>query len=711
MPGLTAVVALAIVLSLSTSAREWLWGILGYGFIPVGLWTAALVLTLRYRRSWIRRYHGWWIGSALLVVAILGLLSFFYPSLGVLEETGLSGRVGRILGGEPIALGVLKVVLTLWLVPFAVAPRWTVGRYRRGAVALRGFGVVLYRSLHSAMGALVQRLKPRHAGDTVLEEVAVQKVRGTLARRMPRLPRLRPLSEEDLKVEAASTDVEAHFDEEPPLKVVKVSKWCLPSVDLLSRGEAQSVPQSTLEEMASRIETALSEHGVDVSIQDIKTGPRVVRFGLVPGWVKKYREMKGGKASDEGPPYEMGRVKVHSILARERDLALVLKTSDLRIESPVPGEALVGLEVPNPVANRVYLRAVAESAAFRQIAGQGGLPLGLGQGTGGEPVAEDLLELPHLLIAGATGSGKSVCINSMITSLLMANRPDRLRMVMVDPKRVELTPFNGLPHLLTPVILDSDQVLRTLGGLVREMFRRYRLLEETGVRNIDGYNRKSKEIMPYLLLIVDELADLMIASGYEVEQALVRLAQLGRATGIHLILCTQRPSVNVVTGLLKANIPSRIAFAVSSQVDSRVILDGAGAEKLLGKGDMLSLSAQSPKPRRIQGTYVSDREIEGVVQFWKSQKGPPLPEISLEEPEEGADEGMDEVDDDLLHRAQELAERHQHISPSLLQRRLQIGYPRAMRLMELLEEEGLVASGEPGRSREVLNKRVGSFLE
>ena len=709
LPGLAAAVALALVLGLSTGAREWLWGILGYGFIPVGLWIAALALALQYRRSWIRQYHGPWIGSALLVVAILGLLSFFYARLGVLEETGLSGRAGYVLGGEPIALGVLKVALALWLVPFAIALRWTVGRYRRAGVALGGLGLVLYRSLSSAIVALVQRLKPGRAGDTPLEEVAAQKASGTL----DWLPHLEPMTEEDLKIDAASTDIESLFDEEQPEKVIKVSKWHLPSVDLLSNGEVQAVPQSTLDEMAGRIETTLSEHGVDVSVQDIKAGPRVVQFGLVPGWVKKSREMKGGKTSDEGPPHEMGRVKVHSILARERDLALALKTSDLRIESPVPGEALVGLEVPNPVANRVYLRAVTESAAFSKIVSQGGLPMGLGQGTGGEPASEDLLELPHLLVAGATGSGKSVCVNSMVVSLLMANRPDRLRMVMVDPKRVELTPFNGLPHLLTPVIVDSDRVMGMLDGLVREMFRRYRLMEETGVRNIDGYNRKSKEVMPYLMLIIDELADMMIASGYEVEQALVRLAQLGRATGIHLILCTQRPSVNVVTGLLKANIPARIAFAVSSQVDSRVILDGAGAEKLLGKGDMLFLSAQSPKPRRIQGTYVSDREIEEVVQFWGSQKGPPLPEISLEEPEEGADEveGMDEAGDDLLQRAQELAGKHQHISTSLLQRRLQIGYPRAMHLMELLEQRGLVAGGEPGRSREVLDKRARSFLE
>jgi S-DNA-T family DNA segregation ATPase FtsK/SpoIIIE len=285
-------------------------------------------------------------------------------------------------------------------------------------------------------------------------------------------------------------------------------------------------------------------------------------------------------------------------------------------------------------------------------------------------------------------------------------------MIMVDPKRVELTPFNGIPHLIVPTIVNSDEVLKVLGGLLQEMFRRYRLLQEVGVRNIEGYSQKSKEPMPYIVLVIDELADLMMGSGYEAEQALVRLAQLGRATGIHLILCTQRPSVNVVTGLLKANIPARIAFAVSSQVDSRVILDGAGADKLLGKGDMLFLSAQSPKPRRIQGAFVFDGEIEGIVDFWKSQKGPLLPQISLEPSQNTGSFGSeDEDEDELLDKARDMADRYGHVSPSLLQRRLQIGYPRAMQLIDTLEEEGLVEAGDPGRSRETLRKRAGSFLE
>jgi S-DNA-T family DNA segregation ATPase FtsK/SpoIIIE len=320
------------------------------------------------------------------------------------------------------------------------------------------------------------------------------------------------------------------------------------------------------------------------------------------------------------------------------------------------------------------------------------LPIALGQDTGGNPVVTDLATLPHLLIAGATGSGKSVCINSIVASLLFTKPPDQLRMLMVDPKRVELTPFNGIPHLITPVIVDVEEVNPALRALMAEMLRRYKLMEEVGTRNIAGYNAKVKERMPYLVLIVDELADLMMVGGFEIEQNLVRLAQLGRATGIHLVLATQRPSVNVVTGLLKANIASRVAFAVASQVDSRVILDTVGAEKLLGAGDMLLLNSDSPKPRRVQGTLVYDEEIDKVVEFWLKQKGPPLPIIPLEDTD-GVMEDPEEVDDRILDSARELAIRNPHLSSSFLERRLRIGGNKAAQVMELLEEEGLLIPG------------------
>ena len=300
----------------------------------------------------------------------------------------------------------------------------------------------------------------------------------------------------------------------------------------------------------------------------------------------------------------------------------------------------------------------------------------------------DLASLPHMLIAGATGSGKSVCINSIVASFLLTKTPEQLRILKVDPKRVELTPFNGIPHLIGPVIVDAEEVNTALRGLIREMLGRYKLMEEVGARNIEGYNKRAKDKMPFLVLIVDELDDLMMVGGFEVEQNLVRLAQLGRATGIHLVLATHRPSVNVVPGLLKANIPARAAFAVASQVDSRVILDAVGAEKLLGKGDMLLLHNESPKPSRVQGTLVYDQEIDHMVEFWLGQEGPPLPVIDVGEPEIDVD--GDSVDASIMEEARELAARNPQLSGSFLERRLKIGSGKAAEVMELLEEEGFL---------------------
>ena len=365
-----------------------------------------------------------------------------------------------------------------------------------------------------------------------------------------------------------------------------------------------------------------------------------------------------------------------------------MSTPYLRFE-PVPGETLLGLEVPSPSPSKVTMREILDSQEFRKIISRGGLPVALGADAGGAAVSMDLATLPHLMIAGATGSGKSVCINSIVASLLLTKPPDQLRMLMVDPKQVELTPFNGIPHLILPVITDVDEVSPMLKGLIREMTRRYKAMSEMGTRNIAGFNAKAKDPMPFLVLIVDELADLMMVGGYEIEQALVRLAQLGRAAGIHLVLATQRPSVKVVTGLLKANIPARIAFAVASQVDARVILDSVGAEKLMGRGDMLLVNSDSPKPRRVQGTLVFDEEIEELVEFWLKQKGPPLPSISMEEGDDTGDE--DEfLDEAMFEKARELALSNPHLSASLLERRLKIGNSRASQIVEMLEEEGLV---------------------
>jgi len=385
------------------------------------------------------------------------------------------------------------------------------------------------------------------------------------------------------------------------------------------------------------------------------------------------------------------RVKVEKITSLANDLALALAAPSIRIEAPVPGKSMVGIEVPNTVLGLVSLRGVIETSVFQKLRSKSKLTLAVGKGAGGEAAAADLSRMPHLLIAGATGSGKTVCLNSTICCLMVHNTPNDVKFIMIDPKRVELTVFNGIPHLATPVIVDTKKALGILRWLNQEMDKRYQTLATAGARNIDGYNknREGDEKLPYLVLIIDELADLMMAGFDEVEHTLCRLAQLARATGIHLIVATQRPSVDVVTGLIKANFPTRISFAVTSQVDSRTILDMGGAEKLLGRGDMLYMPTEAAKPKRLQGCYVSDAERERLVYFWSSQRREEVAMPTVEElvpPLTAARGGFPE--DPLLDAARQLAKEHRYVSTSFLQRKLHIGYPRAARLMEQLEEEG-----------------------
>ncbi len=673
----------ALILLFWGAARDWALDALGYGLIPVALYLATVAHVLRHRRIWLRIYWRAWVGSAFLVGVALSIMSMVDGAGWVASDASLGGNWGQVLGGTPLALGAVKVAAIVIAGSLAVFPRRASAFYREAFErALLGTSLA-YQWLATRVVQIAKALvtRPQKAAPAPSEEVAFE---------VPASPPDDTLE----SVEAEAAEPEEPEPEDKPVRKENGRKgrgWELPSIELLTKGESRPVSQAVLQQMAQHIEASLGEHRVEVAVNDIRTGPRIIRFGLVPGWVKKYREARGIRSKpDDDPGMEMSRVKVQSILMREKDLALALKTPYIRMEAPVPGESLVGLEVPNPHPSTVVLRSVAESAAFQKIAAKGGLPVALGEDTGGEPISGDLSALPHLLIAGATGSGKSVCINAVVASLLLTKGPDSVRMIMVDPKRVELTPFNGIPHLVTPVIVDTDEVLVVLRGVQGEMLRRYKLMEESGARNIEGYNKKASDPLPFLVIIIDELADLMMAAAYEVEQALVRLAQLGRATGIHLILATQRPSVNVVTGLLKANIPARIAFAVVSQVDSRVILDSVGAERLLGKGDMLLLSSDSPKPRRVQGTLVRDREIEKLVEFWRAQSGPPLPQISLDDQSYSDADDEDDEDEELLDRAREMAERLPQISPSVLQRRLQIGHSKAVRLMQELEDEGVI---------------------
>ena len=525
-------------------------------------------------------------------------------------------------------------------------------------------------------------------------------------RRAPRKPR-----------DAESPFAVAAIEPVRQRREVVAAAWRLPNTMDLSAGLPAGAITEVHHATAGVIEETLAQHGVEVSVAEIKPGPSVTMFGLVPGWNRKARSARARAASGNEPETRdmfteaRSRVKVDSILAREKDLALALAAPSLRLEAPVPGESVVGVEVPNKASTTVTIRQIMDSESYQSILSDGGLPVALGLASAGEPVAIDLLKMPHLLIAGATGSGKSVCMNSVISSLIAHQPPSRVRLMLVDPKRVELTPYNGVPHLVTPVVTEPDHVVRLLRGAIQEMGRRYKLLEGAGVRNIISYNRspKATEDMPYFVICIDELADLMMTASFEVEQGICRLAQLGRATGIHLVVATQRPSVDVVTGLIKANFPSRIAFAVASQVDSRTILDMAGAERLLGRGDMLYLSSDAAKPRRIQGVLITEVETDILADHWRAHPPLPLNEIPLDDMAREAEQVAAEKDamintgDSLYDQALQVASVNRQLSTSLLQRKLGIGYPRAAKLMDQLENEGIVgASSTPGKPREVL---------
>ncbi len=496
-------------------------------------------------------------------------------------------------------------------------------------------------------------------------------------------------------------------------------KFALPPLELLAPAALATGRSANARLQAQVIEETLNGFGVPAEVVEINPGPTVTQFGVKPGTIEK--KLPDGTSVQQ-------RVRVSKINSLNNDLALALAAAPIRIETPVPGRPIVGIEVPNTAVSVVSLRGAMETDTYRRA--KGTLPVALGKGVGGTVVVADLTSQPHLLIAGATGSGKSVCINATIINLLMTHTPDKLKLLMIDPKMVELTSYNGIPHLIAPVVTDFEQVAGALAWVTREMERRYKAFASIGARNIKTYNQKVKsdEQLPFMVVIIDELADLMMLAADEIEKYIARIAQMARATGIHMIIATQRPSTDVVTGLIKANFPARIAFAVSSQVDSRVILDTPGAEKLLGKGDMLYQAPDSPKLARLQGCFVSDAEIKNVVQYWKWASTPlptpndenedatstatttdnipakpAAPQTQINEPPAvpWADILKESHKDDMLERAIKLVVENQRASTSFLQRKLGIGYPRASRLMDQLEEQGIVGPADGTHHREV----------
>ncbi len=470
----------------------------------------------------------------------------------------------------------------------------------------------------------------------------------------------------------------------------------LPPLDILSNEQGQRPDERNINLTAGLIEKTLAEFGIPAKVIGFRVGPTVTQFAIEPGFMDKL-------ASDEDSVKQ--KVRVSQISALRRDLALALSAERLRIEAPVPGRPYVGIEVPNIKSSIVRLRPILENEAFYKIGSP--LTIALGRDVSGQPVVADLARMPHLLIAGTTGSGKSICIAALTAGLVMNNTPQELRLVMIDPKMVELVRFNGLPHLFGKVETDLERILGVLRWVVAEMERRYKLLEQMRARHIESYNRKVQrrkgaEVLPHIVVMLDELADLMMSAPEQTEHTLVRLAQMARATGIHLVVATQRPSADVVTGLIKANFPARIAFAVASSVDSRVILDTTGAESLLGHGDMLFLPPEAPAPMRCQGVMISDAEVEKVITFWQqahptpTEEQPPW-EVLLAEETVAADR------DDLVNKAIAIVRDTQRASTSMLQRRLRVGYPRAARLIDELEDLGIVGPSQGGgREREVL---------
>jgi S-DNA-T family DNA segregation ATPase FtsK/SpoIIIE len=459
----------------------------------------------------------------------------------------------------------------------------------------------------------------------------------------------------------------------------------LPSIDLLDRHESkrQTIDEKELLELSRVLERTLADFDVEGKVSEVHPGPVITLFEFEPA----------------------PGMKVSQILNRQDDLALALKAQRIRIVAPIPGKAAVGIEIPNRVKATVSLREIISSSAFQDS--KDALPLALGKDVAGVPFATSLERMPHLLIAGATGSGKSVCINTLIMSLLYTRTPAELRFIFIDPKMLELTPFNGIPHLRMPVVTDPKKAAQALRFCVKEMERRYQMLAKHGARNIEGYNRMNlapsvteEPKLPYLVIVVDELADLMALLPTEIEEPVGRLAQMARAVGIHLVLATQRPSVDVITGMIKANFPSRIAFQVASRTDSRVILDMNGAESLLGHGDSLYLPAGKPEPYRIHGAFVSSEEIERVVGFLKSQGRPVVADDSALETVRVAE--SEDSDDELVAEAMRIVVLHQQASTSMLQRRLKVGYSRAARLLDILEERGVVGPSEGAKGREVL---------
>ncbi len=617
----------------------------------------------------------------------LGAILFAFALTGLLHLLAMRRDPARAFdlvkdGSGGGYLGVLAALPLLSLVDFWASLLILLGLLLVSVVII--FNLNLVSLLRHSKDLVLQE---RRGGEVKINQPLdfnITKVSGSEGYTPP--PEVSPEEEEEEAEEESATREETYLPVSEAGKVLatkyRKGNLQLPPLQLLE--ESHSVVDSgNIEANITIIQKTLADFGIEVEMGEVNVGPTVTQYTLRPA---------------QG-------IKLSQIVTLQNDLALALAAPSIRIEAPIPGRSLVGIEVPNKATAIVRIKDVVSTEGF--LTHKSNLAFALGRDVAGHPVIADLARMPHLLIAGATGTGKSIAINSMLISFLYRNSPEELRFIVIDPKRVELNLYNGIPQLLTPVVTDYEKAVNSLKWAVREMDRRYNLLATTGKRNIIEYNTTIPERLPYIVIVVDELADLMAVAQADVEAAVVRLAQMARAVGVHLVLATQRPSVDIITGLIKANITARIAFAVASQVDSRTILDIAGAEKLLGSGDMLYITAELGKPKRIQGTYISEKEVRSVVEFVHSQAGEVSYAKGILEKEAraggGAYPALEEEfeDDEMLPEAMVVVRQAGKASASLLQRRLRIGYARSARLLDLMEERGIIGPADGAKPRDV----------
>ncbi len=634
------------------------------------------------------------IGFILVVLGILILLGLFnlagaFGDFMISSSKFLFGVTGVIIPFVFIILGVrmllpkkedihasvtIGIILCFIFIPglFASHGGWVGnGIFNMFSSVLGNIGAIIALVAFSAVSLLIST---NLSISKLREQLSSEEKGATLNDSNSTVPIFRAIQKEN------RAEVKAEI--KPIASNTTDKNWIPPSVDLLEDNPTKPDP-GDYKKNASTIEKKLLDFGIEVKTGRVNVGPTVSQYTLRPS---------------EG-------VKLNQITARQNDLALALAAKSLRVEAPIPGQSAVGIEIPNEIQATVTLKEILTSPEFAKT--KSNLTLALGRGVAGDARIADLKKMPHLLIAGTTGSGKSVCLNSVLLTLLYQNSPSDLRLLLIDPKRVEFTEYNNIPHLLAPVVTDIDKTVSALKWSVAEMERRYKLLSESSCRNIEVYNEDNKNDnkLPYIVVIIDELADLMTQAANEVETPIVRIAQMARATGIHLIVATQKPTVNVITGLIKSNIPTRIAFQTTSQVDSRIILDIGGAEKLLGRGDMLYLSADTGKPTRIQSVNVTDKEMHKVNEFLKKEGNVEYDESILEYKSPSGKAGIDgegDISDELYESAKQIVISSKKASSSLLMRRLSIGYARSARLIDMLEEHGVVGPPDGSKPRTVL---------